>query len=279
MATLKRAISGRIGRVVAGRRSGHRSDRIGRRRCIPGGSQRTRSSRTRAPKAADSIRIARLPNESEGYRKIRQKLLDAEIALREQTIAVAALRRELPLDTEVEDYVFERGPADLDRDEPVQQVRLSELFVRPDKPLIVYHFMYGAAQTTPCPMCAMWLDGFDGVVRHVTGRATLAVVAAAPIQQLRTYARHRGWSNLLLLSSASCTFKTDLQTQTPEGDQHPAISVLSTADDGTVRHFYTGEATLDEQTWGGLDQYAPVWNLFDLTPQGRGDWTPRLDHR
>jgi predicted dithiol-disulfide oxidoreductase (DUF899 family) len=223
--------------------------------------------------------VARLPDESADYRKIRQELLEAEIALREQTIAVAALRRELPLDTEVEDYLFARGPADLDRDGPVEQVSLSELFVSPDKPLIVYHFMYGAAQTTPCPMCTMWLDGFNGIVRHVTQRANLAVVAAAPIRQLRTYARHRGWSNLPLLSSASCTFKTDLQTQTPQGGQRPAISVFSKADGGTVRHFYTGEPTLDENTWGGLDQYCPVWNLFDLTPQGREDWNPQLDYR
>jgi predicted dithiol-disulfide oxidoreductase (DUF899 family) len=222
--------------------------------------------------------VARLPHESDGYRKIRQELLDAEIALREQTIAVAALRRELPLDTVVDDYVFERGPADLDRDEPVEQVHLSELFTDPDKPLIVYHFMYGEAQSQPCPMCSMWLDGFNGIVRHVTQRASLVVVAAAPIAQLRGYARHRGWSNLPLLSSASCTFKADLQTQTPEGGQRPAISVFSKADDGTVRHFYTGEATLDENTWGGLDPYCPVWNLFDLTPPGRGNWTPQLEY-
>ena len=222
--------------------------------------------------------VVRLPNESEGYRKIRQELLEAEIALREQTIALAALRRELPLDTEIEDYVLERGPADLDRNEPIEQVRLSELFTSPDKPLIVYHFMYGGAQMNPCPMCSMWLDGFNGIVRHVTQRATLGVVAAAPIQQLRAYARHRGWSHLPLLSSASSTFKTDLQTQTAEGDQRPAISVFSKADDGTVRHFYTGEPTLDEKTWGGLDQYCPVWNLFDLTPVGRGAWNPQLEY-
>jgi Bacterial protein of unknown function (DUF899) len=99
----------------------------------------------------------------------------------------------------------------------------------------------------------MWLDSFNGIARHVTQRANPAVVAAAPIQQLRAHARHRGWSHLPLLSSASFTFKTDLQTQTPEGGQRPAISVFTRADDGTVRHFYTGEPTLDENTWGGLD--------------------------
>jgi len=114
--------------------------------------------------------VARLPNESEGYRKIRQELLEAEIALRERTVALAALRRELPLDTEIEDYVFERGPADLERDEPIEQVHLSELFTRPDKPLVVYHFMYGEAQTEPCPMCSIWLDGFNGILRQPAGR-------------------------------------------------------------------------------------------------------------
>jgi hypothetical protein len=54
--------------------------------------------------------VTRLPNQSEGRSKIRQELLDAGIALREQTIAAAARRRERRPDTEVADYAFERRP-------------------------------------------------------------------------------------------------------------------------------------------------------------------------
>ena len=49
------------------------------------------------------------PNESATYRDARNKLLDAEIALRAQIEAVAAQRRALPPGGEVpQDYVFER---------------------------------------------------------------------------------------------------------------------------------------------------------------------------
>ena len=50
----------------------------------------------------------RLPGEPDEYRRARDELLNAEIALRRQTEAVAAMRRELPLGGEVPvDYVFD----------------------------------------------------------------------------------------------------------------------------------------------------------------------------
>ena len=48
-----------------------------------------------------------LPNESPEYRKIRDELLLAEIALKDQVGRVADLRRRLPTDTSIEDSVFE----------------------------------------------------------------------------------------------------------------------------------------------------------------------------
>src|SRR5919204_216655 len=82
--------------------------------------------------------------------------LDAYWAGRLEALKRAAeLRRALPHDTEVEDYAFEEAPG--------REVRLSELFTGPDRSLIVYQFMYGGAQTSPCPMCSMWIDGLNGV--------------------------------------------------------------------------------------------------------------------
>ena len=49
------------------------------------------------------------PNESAEYREARNRLLDAEMALRRQLEAVAAQRRALPPGGVVaEDFVFER---------------------------------------------------------------------------------------------------------------------------------------------------------------------------
>jgi predicted dithiol-disulfide oxidoreductase (DUF899 family) len=216
--------------------------------------------------------------ESEAYRNARAELLEAEAALRRQRIRTAALRRALPLDTKVEDYLFEEGPADLASDEPVQEVRLSEVFTAPERTLIVYQFMYGAAQTEPCPMCSMWIDGLNGVARHLAARVDLAVVAQAPIGDLRAWARRRGWHGLRLLSSAPSTFKADLNMQGPGGEQYPGLSVFTRADDGSVRHFYTGGPQLEKNTEGGMDLYSPVWNLLDLAPEGRGDWYPSLEY-
>jgi predicted dithiol-disulfide oxidoreductase (DUF899 family) len=216
--------------------------------------------------------------ESETYRKARAELLEAEAALRRQRIRTAAQRRTLPLDTEVEDYLFEEGPAELGSDEPIEETRLSELFTAPGRSLIVYQFMYGAAQTEPCPMCSMWIDGLNGVARHLADRVDLAIVAQAPIGDLRAWARHRGWDGLRLLSSSPSTFKTDLGMQGPGGEQYPGLSVFTRADDGLVRHVYTGGPHLEPNTEGGMDAYSPVWNLLDLVPEGRGDWYPSLEY-
>jgi predicted dithiol-disulfide oxidoreductase (DUF899 family) len=70
----------------------------------------------------------RLESESGGYRRLRDELLEAEIDLKNRRGRVAALRRGLPLDTEIQDYEFHEGPADLTEYGPFPAVRLSELF-------------------------------------------------------------------------------------------------------------------------------------------------------
>jgi predicted dithiol-disulfide oxidoreductase (DUF899 family) len=44
-----------------------------------------------------------------------------------------------------------------------------------------------------------------------------------------------------------------------------------------VRHFYTAHPRMaPEIKERGIDLITPVWNLLDLTPQGRGEWYPSL---
>ena len=222
--------------------------------------------------------IGRLSTEGDKYRRARDELLDAEIALRDQRERVAELRRKLPLDTKIEDYVFQEGPADLDKDDPVANVRLSELCSDSDNPLVVYQYMYGGMQTEPCFMCTMWVDGFNGVAQHIGQNVNFAVVAEIDIAALRSWARERGWHDLRLLSSAGSTFKTDLNFQDEEGRQFSGLSVFTRASDGTPRHFYSGSAIMRESEYRGVDLYTPVWNLLDLTPKGRGDWMPKLQY-
>jgi predicted dithiol-disulfide oxidoreductase (DUF899 family) len=219
--------------------------------------------------------------ESKEYAGPREKLRLAEIELMSHREQVASLRRQLPVDTLVDDYVFYEGPRRLgDGDDPVTALRISELFTSPDRPLVIYHLMYGKEQTTACPMCTMWIDGFNGIAHHLAQNVDFAVAAAADNVPLRAHARTRGWDRLRLLSCGDSTFKYDLGSEDADGNQDSAISVFTLDSNGSPRHFYTSHPRMsDDMDQRGIDLLAPVWHLLDLTPQGRGDWYAQLDYR
>ena len=138
-----------------------------------------------------TLQLTRLSNESAEYVARREELRLAEIELMRQRERVAAMRRRLPAGAIVQDYVFQEGPSDLDAgDAPIQTVRLSELFSGPDRSVIIYHFMYGKRQTSPCPMCTMWIDGYNGVSHHLAENVDLAIAAAADPPALRPARSH-----------------------------------------------------------------------------------------
>ena len=227
-----------------------------------------------------AFRQTNLPNESAEYLAKREEVRLAEIELLKQREKVAALRRQLPPGASVEDYEFLEGPTSLDEgDEPASKVRLSELFTAPDRSLVIYHFMFGKKQTTACPMCTAWIDGYNGIAHHLAQNVDLAIVAAADLPTLRAYARKRGWDKLRLLSAASSTFKYDLGSEDREGGQDSTISVFTRDSDGTLRHFYSGHPWLaDDIKERGIDELSPIWNVLDLTPEGRGKFYASLDY-
>jgi predicted dithiol-disulfide oxidoreductase (DUF899 family) len=225
----------------------------------------------------------RFPGESAEYRAARDRLLQEEAALRRHVEEVAALRRSLPLGgTVAEDYVFEEGAAELDNVGTVRNVRLSELFERGKDTLVAYSFMYGPAMEKPCPMCTAMLDSLNGTVPHARQRVNLAVVAKSPLERIRAHASARGWRNLRLLSSAGNSYNRDYHADAPDGSQNPMLNVFVKRD-GEVRHFYATELFFLKAEAGQnprhIDSIWPLWNLFDLTPGGRGeDWYPRLSY-
>src|SRR6266436_10310704 len=155
-----------------------------------------------------TYRQTNLPNESPEYLVKREELRLAEIELLNTRERVAALRRELPKGATIQDYEFVEGPTSLDDgDAPTKNVRLSELFTAPDRSLVIYHFMYGKKQTTACPMCTAWIDGYNGVAPHLAQNVDFAIVAAADPSTLRAHARSRVWYKLRLLSARASTFK------------------------------------------------------------------------
>ena len=227
-----------------------------------------------------TYRQTNLPNESAEYLKAREEVREAEIELMRQRERVAELRRRLPKGATVQDYEFLEGPASLDDgDEPFTKVRMSNLFTAPDRSLVIYHFMFGKKQSKPCPMCTAWIDAFNGVAHHLAQNVDLAIVAAADLPTLRAHARNRGWDKLRLLSAGESTFKYDLGSEDREGGQDSTISVFTRESDGTLRHFYSCHPRLAPDIQErGIDELNPIWNMLDLTPQGRGTFYASLDY-
>ena len=134
----------------------------------------------------------RFPGESDEYRRARNDLLEAEIALRRQSEAVAAQRRRLPVgDLVPADYAFEEWDAG---ECAARTVRLSELFEAGRDTLFVYSFMFNPGPTgrpleVACPMCTSMLDAVDGQLPHIAQHISFAVAAKAPIERS---ARTRG---------------------------------------------------------------------------------------
>ncbi len=204
-----------------------------------------------------------MPGADEAYRESRDRLRTAEIELRDRIEAVAAMRRALPPGPEIADYEFiENG----------SRVRLSEFFA-PDKPyLILYHVMYWSKDDEFCNMCSMWIDGFNGVAPHVTQRVNLVVASRAPFERLQAWGAHRGWDRLRLISSDS-SFARAIGAEDDNGDPDSTIVALE-KDGDRMRHVYTAHSMLEDRE-RGIDLLCPTWNLFDLTPGGRGeDWYP-----
>jgi predicted dithiol-disulfide oxidoreductase (DUF899 family) len=225
---------------------------------------------------ADSLHPVRFPGESVAYREARNGLLRAEIELRQKLEDVAAQRRKLPLGGRVkENYVFEEAG----RSGAIVETSLADLFAPGKDSLVVYSFMYGPDMKQACPMCTSFLDGADRYALHVTQRVNFVVVAKSPPARLQAWAEERGWNRLRLLSSARNTYNRDYAAESPEGQQIPACNVFRRTADG-IFHFWAAEM-LYAPVMGHprhVDLLWPVWSYFDLTPEGRGDFMPRLSY-
>lgn len=243
-------------------------------------AMRGMAPRKAANKAAAPLSTVRFPGESAAYRRARDKLLQAERALRLQIEAVAAQRRRLPLGGAVPfDYVFEQPSAGFGPGEPV---KLSELFTLPDASLAIYSFMYGPAMTEPCPSCTSILDSLDGEAPHIMQRINLAVVAKSPISRVVDFAGSRGWQNLPLLSSADNSYNRDYHGESETGAQMPCLNIFVKRK-GRVHHVWASEPLYGKTEPGmghrHVDMIWPLWNILDYTPDGRGtSWHPKLSY-
>ena len=161
----------------------------------------------------------------------------------------------------------------------MRKIRLSELFTKPERPVIIYHLMFGKKNKTPCPMCTAWMDVLNAAAPHIEQNADVFLVAAADPAALRAHARNRGWNNLRLLSAGDSTFKYDLKSEHPDGGQDSTVSVFTLGRDGVPRHFYSAHPWMSaEVRERGVDLLCPIWSYLDLTPNGRGDFYTKLSY-
>jgi predicted dithiol-disulfide oxidoreductase (DUF899 family) len=239
---------------------------------------RKKATKPKARKTA-ALSSVRFPGEDARYRKARDQLLRSEIELRRHIEAVAAERRKLPLGGEVpEDYEFQES----DRNGGVRSVKLSELFAPDKHTLVMYSFMYGPKMERACPSCTSIIDALDGNAKHISQRVNFAVVVKSPLPRMLTHARDRGWYATRFLSSTYNSYNRDYHGETADGSQRPMLNVFVKRG-GKIRHTWASELAYTPAEKGQdprhVDFMWPLWNVFDVTPDGRGkDWRPKLNY-
>jgi predicted dithiol-disulfide oxidoreductase (DUF899 family) len=234
-------------------------------------------ARTETLKPADQLAREtpiRFPNENAEYRAARTALLAEELELRRHIERVSAQRRALPPGGEVKgDYRFEA--------EDGSTTDFAGLFGDKDT-LAAYSFMFGPQRERPCPMCTALLGPLDGNAADLGQKISLVVIARAPMERLVSFKQERGWKTLRLYRDLNDTYSKAYFGLLPDGSEVPAFNIFSRRD-GTLRHFWSGEMTGDSADPGqdprGAPDLTPLWNVLDMTPQGRGaDWYPKLDY-
>ena len=216
------------------------------------------------------------PNESAEYRDARNKVLEEEIKLRKHVEEVAAMRRSLPLGGKVsEDYVFE----ELDENGKIIKTKLSEVFKPGKDTLVAYSFMFGPDAKEACSSCTSIIDGINGMVFHVNDRINFVCIAKSDPEKIAGWMKKRGWKNIRFLSSNKNSYNLDYFGENGKGNQMPHLNVFKKTADG-IFHTYGSELMFmppePGQNERDIDSIWPLWNIFDLTPEGRGtDWYPK----
>ena len=131
---------------------------------------------------------------------------------------------------------------------------------------------------------------------HITQRINLAVVAKSPLSRLLALARARGWHSLPLMSTHGNTYDRDYfgdstalpatvlkQQKFKNGKEWdmPMLNVFHRRGK-KIRHFWGSEMLCvppePGQEYRHNDALDSLWNILDLTPEGRGDFHPQLSY-
>ncbi|MCB0711896.1 MAG: DUF899 family protein [Ignavibacteriae bacterium] len=147
------------------------------------------------------------------------------------------------------------------------ETTLSQLFGEKSE-LIVIHNM-----GKNCPYCTLWADGFNGVSQHLSDRAAFVVVSPNSPEVQQEFAQSRGWK-FPMASAEGSEFTRDMGYQTEQDGKTyymPGVSVFTRGEDGTITR-------VAYDFFGPGDVYAGIWHMFELLPNGPGDWFPRFSY-
>lgn len=215
-----------------------------------------------------------IPGESPEYVAARKKLLVEEIEFRRKMTRLTEQRRALPPGPIVTSgYKF--------LDETGHPLGLIDLFGH-QSTLIAYFWMYGPERERPCPMCTNWLGSVNGNANDIKQRAALKILGRSSIERQKAFAAERGWLDLDFVQTVGDDYAKDFRLLTEDGGEFPALIVYQ-KDGDNVRIFYNAEMPAEAADPGQDPRTAPdiasLWNLLDLTPEGRGtDWYPKLTY-
>lgn len=142
------------------------------------------------------------------------------------------------------------------------EVSLAQLFGSHDQLVLVHNMGRG------CSYCAMWADGFVGLVPHLQDRAAFVLTSPDEPEILKKIAETRGW-NFPTFSLAGDDFVSDMGFQSEDGGYQPGVSSFAKAPNGTITR-------VAKDNFGPGDLYCPVWHFLDLLPGGAGSFKPRV---
>ncbi len=124
----------------------------------------------------------------------------------------------------------------------------------------------------------------DQVERVAALRRELPLGGRVPedyvFERIMDFAVARGWSRVPLLSSSKNSYNTYYWGEDAEEHQMPMLNVFVERDDG-VYHSWGSELlyAASEGQPRHVDLLWALWNILDLTPEGRGtDWYPKLEY-
>lgn len=145
-------------------------------------------------------------------------------------------------------------------------VTLSSLFGDKDT-LFVVHNMGKS-----CTSCSMWADGLNGVLKHLEDRAAFVISSPDTPSVQKEFAESRGWK-FRMISHAGTNFAADMGYVREFEDKPsfwPGVSVFMKNADKIVR--------VSDTSFGPGDDFNAALNLFELMPEGTGDWLPKYSY-